>query len=266
MMRAAVFAGVLGSFLVIGAGATPAAEQQDNLLARIKEKGVLRACTAAYSPWNVKNPVTNEWEGIVADIVKEIGESLKVKVEWVDTSFSTIIPSLQSDKCELGAAPLWTAPQRAEQVSFTRPIGGDGMTIFVPASSAAKSLADVDKKGTVVAVLSGSADERVAKSLFKNAEVKSIVSDKPSPAVTELAAGRADAASAAFAGTSQFVKSNPSMKVKPIEGLFYNFTPFAFAVPAKEYFLRDYFSVVIGNLDASGKLTDIRDKWTKIEN
>lgn len=251
--------------LAASALASPASAQQDNLLATIKDKGVLRVCSAAYSPWNIKNPVTNEWEGIVPEIVKEIGDALKVKIEWVDASFATIIPSVQSDKCDLVGAAVWTAPQRAEQVSFTRPIGGDGMTIFVPANSTAKSLEDVDKKGKVVAVLSGSADERVAKALFKNAEVKSIVSDRPSPAVTELAAGHADAASAAFAGTSQFVKSNPNMKVKPIEGLFYNFTPFAFAVPPKEYFFRDYVNIVIGNLDASGKLAEIRDKWTKVK-
>lgn len=251
--------------LAASAVASPVLAQQDNLLAKIKEKGVLRVCSAAYSPWNIKNPTTNEWEGIVPEIVKEIGDALQVKVEWVDASFATMIASVQTDKCDMVGAAVWTAPQRAEQVSFTRPIGGDGMTIFVPADSTAKSLADVDKEGKVVVVLSGSADERVAKSLFKHAEVKSIVSDRPSPAVTELAAGRADAASAAYAGTSQFIKSNPGMKVKPIEGLFYNYTPFAFAVPAKEYFFRDYLNVVLGNLDASGKLAEIRDKWTKIK-
>ena len=261
-----IMSGLGVAVLVAAVGLVPAMAEQDSLLTKIKEKGVLRVCSAAYTPWNVKNPINNEWEGIVPDVVKEVAEALKVKVEWVDAGFSTIIPSVQNDKCDMIGAAVWTAPQRAEVVSFTRPIGGDGMTIFVPANSAAKSLADVDVKGKIVGVSAGSADERVAKSLFKNAEVKSIVSDKPSPAVTELAAGRVDAASAALAGTAQFIKSNPNMKVKPIEGLVYNFTPFAFAVPAKEYFFRDYLNVVIGNLDASGKLGEIRDKWTKISN
>lgn len=258
-MLALIAAGLSGVF-----GASPATAQQDNLLQKVKDRGTLRVCAAPYNPWNVKNPTTNVWEGIIPDIVKEIGEALKVKVEWVDAAWATIIPSIQSDKCDLAGAALWTAPQRAEAISFTRSIGGDGMTIFVPSNSTVTSIAELDQKGKVISVTSGSADERIAKGLFKNAEVKSVVADRPSVSVMELAAGRADAASAAFAGTAQLIKNNPNLKVKPIEGLMYNFTPFAFGVPAREYFFRDYVNVVISNLEASGKLQEIKDRWIKL--
>ena len=245
-------------------GASPVFAQQDNLLQKIKDKGTLRVCTAGYSPWTIKNPVTNVWEGIVPEIVKEVGENLKVKVEWVDVTWATIIPSLQSDKCDLAATALWTAPQRAEVISFTRPIGSDGMSIFVPASSNARSLADLDQKGKIITVAAGSGDERTAKSLFKNAEVKSVVADRANSAVMEVAAGRADGASAAFSGTAQLIKVNPNLKVKPIEGLIYNETPFAFGTPPREYFFRDYMNVIIGNMETAGKLQEIKDKWTKL--
>lgn len=257
---------VIGAILLTASAVCASAQQADNLLQRVKERGTLRVCAAAYNPWNIKNPTNNQWEGIVPDIVKEIGDALKLKVEWVDSSWATVIAGVQTDKCDLIGAALWTSPQRAEAISFTRPIGGDGMSIFVPQNSTAKSLADIDQKGKIVAVASGSGDERVARGLFKNAEVKAIVSDRGSPAVMELAAGRADAASAALAGTSQLIKSNPQMRVKPIEGLQYAYTPFAFAVPPREYFFRDYVNVVIGNLEASGRLQEIRDQWTKLPN
>jgi ABC-type amino acid transport substrate-binding protein len=79
----------------------------------------------------------------------------------------------------------------------------------------------------------------------------------------ELAAGRVDAASAALIGTSHFIKKNPNLRVKPIEGLSYNYTSFAFAVPAKEYFFRDYLNVILNNLDDSGKLKELRESWIK---
>lgn len=258
--------GFLGLAMVLGTGAAgPARAAQDGVLQAVKDRGTLRVCAAAYSPWNIKNPTNNQWEGIVPDIINEISTALKVEVEWVDSTWATIIAGVQTKKCELIGAALWTSPQRAEVISFSRPIGGDGMTIFVPRDSNVKSLAEIDVAGNVVAVASGSADERVARSLFKNAEVKAIVSDRGNPAVMELAAGRADAASAAFAGTSQMLKKNPQIRVKPVEGLQYNFTPFAFATGAKEYFFRDYVNVVIGNLEASGKLKEIHDRWTKLD-
>ncbi|TAN03027.1 MAG: amino acid ABC transporter substrate-binding protein [Rhizobiaceae bacterium] len=264
-MRIGKLIGAVLMATAASAFATSAMAAQDNMLAKVKESGTLRVCTAAYAPWSVKNPIDNKWEGIVPDIVEEIGKALQVKVEWVDTSWATIVTSIQTGKCDLGGAAIWTAPQRAEVVSFTRPIGGDSMTIFVPNDSTAKSLADVDVAGKNIAVASGSADERVAKALFKKATVKPVVSDQPSPAVMELASGRADAASAALLGTSYFIKKNPNLHVKPIAGLSYNYTPFAFAVPAKEYFFRDYINIVLGNLDDSGKLKTIRDKWASLD-
>ena len=260
------FRSLIIGLLGLGIWVVPAIAQQDNALQRVKDRGTLRVCAAAYSPWSVKNPTNNEWEGIVPDIVKEITDALKVKLEWVDSSWATLIAGVQADKCDLIGAALWTSPQRAEAVSFTRPIGGDGMTIFVPSDSTVKSIAELDIKGKVIAVAAGSGDERVARSLFKNAEVKAIVADRSHPAVMELAAGRADAASAALLGTSQMLKSNSQVRVKPIEGLQYAFTPFAFATAPKEYFLRDYVSTIIGNLEASGRLKEIRDQWTKIGN
>lgn len=246
-------------------GASGAAADSDTVLQKIKDAGTMRVCSAAYAPWNIKNPTNNVWEGIVPDIVNEIATALEVEVEWVDVSWSTVIASVETGKCDLVGSALWTAPQRAEVISFTRPIGGDGMSIFVPSGMNATSLEDIDVAGKVVAVASGSADERVAKALFKNAEVKSIVSDRANSAVMEVAAGRADAASAGFAGTAQMLKANSNLKVKPVEGMMFNFTPFAFAVPAKEYFFRDYVNVVLGNLDASGRLKEIKDAWTKVE-
>lgn len=81
----------------------------------------------------------------------------------------------------------------------------------------------------------------------------------------ELVAGRVNASSGAYAGTARVIKTNPNLKVKPIEGLVFNFTPFAFATPPREYFFRDYVNTVIGNLEASGKLAAIKDAWTKVE-
>jgi ABC-type amino acid transport substrate-binding protein len=95
----------------------------DDLLKKVKERGTLRACTINYVPWNIKNPLTNAWEGINIEFVEEIAQALGVEIEYIDTTWATVIQSLQTDKCDLGAAALWTSPQRAELVTFTRPTG-----------------------------------------------------------------------------------------------------------------------------------------------
>lgn len=257
--------GVCLGVLTLAATVSPS-QAADDRLEKIKDRGVLRACAVNYVPWNIKNPATNEWEGINIEIAREIAKGLEVEIEFIDSAWSTVIQSVDTDKCDIAVAALWTAPARAEVVLFTRPVGGDGMTLFVPADSTAKSPADIDKPGNVVVVLSGSSDEKAARELFKQAEVKSLVTDKAGAQILDVATGRADAASGALVGNSQFIKSNPNIKVKPLEGFVLNYTPFAFALPVGEYHFLNYVNVVLNNLDASGKLQQIKDKWTKIEN
>ncbi|MGF7161579.1 polar amino acid transport system substrate-binding protein [Rhodoligotrophos appendicifer] len=240
-----------------------AARADDDLLERVKERGTLRVCTINYTPWNILNPVDNSWTGLNVDIVAEITKGLEVKVEWVDSAWSTIIQNLKSDKCDLGAAALWTSTGRASNVSFTRPIGGDGSTLFVPEDSAIASYEEIDKAGNIITVLSGSADEKLAKEKFKNAEVKSLVTDQVAAHILEVASGRANAAFGGFAGNAQFISNNPNIKVKPLPDLLVNFVPFAYAVPAKEYFFRDFVNIVISNLESTGKLDEIKNRWIK---
>ncbi len=101
------------------------------------------------------------------------------------------------------------------------------------------------------------------KNLFKKATVKSIVTDKFAAQILEVAAGRATAASGGYVGNTWFVNKNPSIKVKPIPGFVLNKSNYAFAVPAREYFFRDFVNVVLANLEISGKMKAIREKWEK---
>lgn len=257
---------LLGAALAVSLCTATPATAQDDLLDRVKERGALRVCSINYTPWNILNPIDSSWSGINPDIVAEIANSLEVEVEWVDSAWSTLIQNIQTDKCDLGAAALWTSAPRAQNVTFSRPIGGDGSTLFVPSDQSIDSYDDIDQDGKIITVLSGSADEKLAKEKFVNAEVKSLVTDQVAAHILEVASGRADAAFGGYAGNAQFIASNPNIKVKPLPELLVNFVPFAYAIPSKEYFFRDYVNIIISNLDASGKLDEIKDRWTMKQN
>lgn len=253
---------LFGAALAMTLCATAPSYAQDDLLERVKERGTLRVCTINYTPWNIFNPTDNSWTGINVEIVEELAASLEVKIEWVDSAWSTLIQNIKTDKCDLGSAALWTSGARAQNVSFTRPVGGDGSTLFVPADAAIASYDDIDKAGNIITVMSGSADEKLAKEKFKNAEVKSLVTDQVAAHILEVAAGRSNAAFGGYAGNALFIANNPNIKVKPLPELLVSFVPFAYAVPAKEYFFRDYVNLIISNLEASGKLAEIKKRWT----
>ena len=261
----------VGAFFMVLAGAAVAlflarpAAAADDLLQKIKARGVLRVCDIAYTPWNIKNPATNQWEGINPEIAAEFAKMLKVKLEHVDIAWATFVQSLTTGKCDFSIAPSWITPARAEAVTFTRPYAEEGMGIFIAANSPAKTIADLDQPGKTIVSIAGSSDERVAKENFKKATVKSLVTDKVGGAILEVAAGRADAATGGYYGNVMFIKANPGLKVKPMPGVFLNPTPFGYAVPPREYFLRDWLNAALITLEANGRKKAIIEKWTKLE-
>jgi ABC-type amino acid transport substrate-binding protein len=103
---------------VVSAGAAPAARAaDDNLLQTIKSRGTMRVCDVDYAPWNVKNPGTNQWEGINVDIADLVAGMLKVKIEHVDATWATVIPSMTTQKCDFSAAGLYISPS-ASRVDY----------------------------------------------------------------------------------------------------------------------------------------------------
>jgi ABC-type amino acid transport substrate-binding protein len=162
---------MLNKILVVGAlaalvaaVATPAARAaDDNPLQTIKNRGTMRVCDVDYAPWNVKNPGTNQWEGVNVDIADLIAGMLKAKLEHVDATWATVIPSITTQKCDFAAAGLYISPPRAELVTFTRPFATDGIALFVAATSPTKTVEDLDKPGKTIVVRSGGFEEGVAK-------------------------------------------------------------------------------------------------------
>ena len=166
----------------------------DDLLQQIKARGMMRVCDLPYPPWNIKNPITNEWEGINVDLINEIAKMLNVKVEHVDTDWATVLQSVNTGKCDFTIATLWITSARAQIATFTAPIAEEGMTLFVKVDSTAKTLEDIDQPGKIVTAPTGTPNEKWNQANFKKATAKSIVGDKMASALMEVAAGRADAA------------------------------------------------------------------------
>jgi ABC-type amino acid transport substrate-binding protein len=248
------------SILIASFGASHA-QQQDTLLQQIKKNGVMRVCQGAYPPYNVKNPQTGEWEGLNVDLMKEIAGFLSVKIEDVDSSFPTLIPSLLTRKCDISAAATYVTPARAEQVLFTTTYASETKVAFVPVDSPIKTYADLDKPNITIATRSGTAEETFAKKFFKQAKIKLTTSDATQPHLLDVAAGRADAAFAGRTGSLIFLKQNPNLKLRMIDDKQLDLSRFALMIPPGEYQFQQYLDIALQSLKDSGKLDEIIGRW-----
>lgn len=257
-MKKAVSSLVAALVMIVVSGPSVAA---DDKLAKIKEEGVLRVCHADYIPFNFKDPKTNTWMGTGVDLAENLAETMGVELEHVDATWATVVQSIKTDKCDISVAATYITPERAEQVLYTDPIGSDTVTAFVHKDSAAKTYADLDQDDKVIGAWSGTLDEKTAKEFFKNAEVKSIVTDKMSTLMIEVANRRVDAIFASTAGPVGFIIQNPEIGVRILGDELLNPTPFAFMIPQGEYHLQQYLNVWIAGLNQAGTVDAIFDKW-----
>lgn len=155
-------------------GAVQAAEEQ--LWANVKKEGVLRCGAAVAPPYVMRDPKTGAYSGFFADLCRDFGQNvLKVKVQFVDTTWDSIVAGLQAGKWDLSMA-LNNTPERAKAVSFSSGVS-DYEVSFVHSKTNPKltgrlaGIADIDKPGMTLAVMSGTAQDKAVSAAVKQARI-----------------------------------------------------------------------------------------------
>jgi len=226
----------------------------DDQIAKIREAGVLKVCHAESLPWAVKDVATGEWKGTDVYAAKSLAEALGVSVEHVDSTWAALIPNLETGKCDIVMAPVFRTAERALRVLFSEPSGYETQSVVVKAGSGISSYADLDQAGKSVAVISGTGDETFALRYFKAAEVKSLVTDKVSQLMIEVASGRVDAFLTDTSTARRGVKENPTMELEVLSpGQPLNPQGYSYAIRKGEYDFQNFVNVWQSALEQNGQ-------------
>ena len=134
---------------------------------------------------------TQQLIGIDSDLAMELAKDLKVNLEFVQSSFATLIEDVTSDKCDIAMFAIGNTKSRRAKMRFTTPhLASDIYAITTKTNKKINSWDDIDKKGIVVAVAKGTYHEPVMKEKLQNAEL--LVVNNYKARETEVKAGRAD--------------------------------------------------------------------------
>ncbi|VXC65674.1 Extracellular solute-binding protein [Burkholderia sp. 8Y] len=157
------------------ASVSPAQADDAGAWASVKKAGVLRCGAAVAPPYVMRDPKTGDYSGFFADLCRNFAQNvLKVKVEFVDTSWDNIVAGLQSDKWDMSLA-LNDTPEREKAISFS--VGAIPYNVSLvynknnPKIHGAKSIADVDKSGVSIAVMSGTVQDKAISAAVKQAQI-----------------------------------------------------------------------------------------------
>jgi polar amino acid transport system substrate-binding protein len=181
----------------------------------VQKAGVLRCGAAVAPPYVMRDPATGEYSGFFADLCREFAGVLKVKPQFVDTTWDNIVAGLQAGKWDLSLA-LNRTPIRAEAVNFSIAamqyqisLAYNKTNAKIPANP--QAVADIDKSGVVLAVMSGTAQDRAISAVVKQAQILRLPSDDEIRLA--VISKRADIVVDASDTNQLFTQSNPDWAV-----------------------------------------------------
>ena len=185
LSRACVLLAVLGMLLLGSANAQP-------VLDRVRTAGALKVCIwPEYYGVTYRHPRTQELSGIDIELAAALATDLNVRVEYVDSSFPTLVSDLVEDRCDVAMFAVGVTAQRAEKLRFTQPyLRSDIYGITTKSNQVVREWSDIDKPGVLVAVQSGTFMEPVMEQRLKHAQLVRV--KLPATRERELVAGRVD--------------------------------------------------------------------------
>ncbi len=149
----------------------PAPSRLDEIVSR----GTLRVgMTGDYRPFTSLDRATTTFEGFDVDMANALGQALGVKVEFVPTSWPSMMKDFEANSFDMVAGGVSITLDRQKKGLFSTPIMREGKTPIARCTDAGKfdTLAEIDKPGTRVIVNPGGTNERFARANVKNAEIR----------------------------------------------------------------------------------------------
>jgi polar amino acid transport system substrate-binding protein len=129
--------------------------------------------------------------GISVDMAYALGEYLGRPVVIENTSWTGLIPSLQSEKADLVISSMSVTEEREKVVDFSIPYAASGVTLLINKDSSVKSYKDLSSEGVVVAVKSGTIGAIWAKDNIPDSNIR--IFDEVAACALEVSQGKADA-------------------------------------------------------------------------
>ena len=188
---------VLVCVFVLSLAATPfAGETQRKLTAesaieQIAKRGVIKVGMDVFVPWAMKDK-KGELIGFEIDMAKKFAKDMGVKVEFVPTKWSGIIPALITGKFDVLIGGMTITTQRNLKINFTRPYYYTEQGLMAHKKKAAGfKVKDFNSPDVTIAARLGSTAAVAAKQQFPKAKLR-LFDDEPA-AVQELRNGNVHA-------------------------------------------------------------------------
>lgn len=241
--------------LLVACGGTDDVDDESADTGDVEEKKVLKMATSAdFPPFESRNPA-GEFIGLDIDIATLIAEDLGYELEIEDMSFDGLVGALQASRVDMVMAGMSMDEKRRKNVDFSIEYNHSDQMFLSKSDKAIESLEEL--AGKTVGVQLGTIQEEGADKLSKeyDFEVKKI--DDVGTLIQEILSNRVDViymdteVAVGYIDTQGLIGFEDPSQSSPGMGI---------AFPKGSELVEDV-DKVLEELEESGKLQELKDKW-----
>ena len=153
-----------------------AAEKEEaptfGLIDDILRRGVMKVGLGIFIPWSFKDKDGN-LVGFEIDVASKLAEDMGIKVEFVPTEWSGIIPGLLTGKFDVIIGGMGITTERALKINYSIPYEWSGMDVVVNKNMlpGITSLEELNREDVIIAVRMGATPVAAAKKFTPKAQL-----------------------------------------------------------------------------------------------
>ena len=230
-------------------------------LSEIKNRGVLLVgATGDYRPMSYREPDTGEYWGFDADLAEDLADSLGVDLQFVPTSWPTLMDDTLAGKFDLAACGITITDARKEQALMSEGYLVNGKTIICRSEDAAKytDLESINKPEVRVMVNPGGLNEKFARENLP--DVTLIVHDVNQDIPGLIAEGAADIMITEIMEAGYYVGQDERLAAPLINEPFTH-GELGVLMPKGSEDLLEYVNAFLEEEKRSGRLDDLADEY-----
>jgi polar amino acid transport system substrate-binding protein len=253
----AVTKNILRSLLLLAVFTSQIA--QADAMDEILERGTLRVGISEFVPWAMPAKQGGH-VGYDVDLAVKIAKDMGVRPEFKLYEWKDILAALEAGEVDMIANGIVVTPQRALSISFTDPVAlsGAGIATNTKMTRDISNLEQLNEPDIVIATVTGTFSEGVARSLFDKAEIHSLASKDD--AEKELLSGQAHAYVSSLPAVQFLVASNSDTIDLPLRDPLVGWAE-ALAVPKGEQELLNFLNAWVTARKADQWLDATRKYW-----
>src|SRR5262245_61820296 len=216
--------------------------------------------TPTGTPFTFLDTKTNSIQGIMVDLITEIGRDAGFAVQIEPMQFSTLIAALTSNKIDIISAAMFVTAARKEVIDFSEPFYTYGEGLLVPKTDTRNYTSQEEFKGEVVGAQVGTAFVDALKKSGLFSEVKAY--DSIPDILRDVNAGRLKAGFADYPILAYNLKQGGFPEARIVE----SYKPatvgsVGIGVRKGDTGLLNKINASLAKLKANGTTTRILDKW-----